>query len=43
MLPCVLSTCDCFVSAPQAPAESLNVILCDPVIVFLAIFLMFVL
>jgi len=27
---CVLSTCDCFVSAPQAPADSLNLILCDP-------------
>lgn len=38
---CVLSTCDCFVSAPQAPAESLNLILCDPVIVFGAVFLMF--
>lgn len=34
----VLSTCDCFVSAPRAPADSLNLILCDPVIVFWAIF-----
>lgn len=31
---CVLSICDYSVSVPQAPAESLNLILCDPVIDF---------
>lgn len=30
---CILSTCDCCLSSLEAPAESLNLILCDPVIV----------
>lgn len=36
-------TCDCFVRAPQVPAESPNLILCDPVIMSRTVFLMFVL